>query len=179
MPSRRTFLTAVSAISAAGVAGCLDTLDTTTGFVWNKSITVEVSGANERTVTTDLLSVSFERGENILHGEYDPEYATSAVDDRFVTVSDDLHEALEDQFRDIRYRASITPTEGRESPVNAAATRTAFNELTLGGRATVSTRSGENGFSYLEVHNTEPQNHGISDSNIESFDLDARINSEP
>lgn len=178
MPSRRKFLAGASAISAAGVAGCLDTIDTTTGFVWNKSIIAEMTGIEGRTIAVDLLSVSFERDKNILHGEYDPEYVKSATDDRFVTVSDDLDEALGNRFQDVRYHVGVTPTEGRETPINAAAARTTFNELTLGGRASVSTTSGKDGFAYLRVHDTEPRNQEVSDSNIASFDLDARVNSE-
>ncbi|GAA0262033.1 hypothetical protein GCM10009000_093040 [Halobacterium noricense] len=168
----------MSTASAVGVIGCLGTSDTTTGLVLRKSIDVEVTSADGNPVRTDLLNVIFEQDENILHGSYDPEYIASAIDERFVTVSDDLHEALRNQFQDVRYLANVESTEGDKTPVNTAATQTAFNELTLGGVASVSTTWGDDGFGYLRVHNTEPRNQAVSDSNITPFDLDARVNSE-
>lgn len=178
MPSRRKFLAGMSAISAAGVVGCLNTVDTTTGFVLRKAINVEVTDADGRTVTTNLLRVIFDRSEKILHGSHDPEYTKSAIDDQFVTVSDTLHETLSDQFQNVRYLVNVDSTEGDTTPVNAAATQTDFNKLTLGGRATVSTTWGDDGVGYLRVHNTEPRNQAVPYSNIAPFDLEARVNSE-
>ncbi|MFY4816077.1 twin-arginine translocation signal domain-containing protein [Halorubrum distributum] len=178
MPSRRNFLAGVSVVGAVGVAGCVSSADTTTGSVLVKSINVEVTTSDGRTTSIDLLNVLFERSENILHGQYDPEYTGSAFDDQFVTVSGSLHEELKNQFDDVRYFVNVNPTRGDKTPVNIAATQAEFNELTLGGRATVSTRSGEDRFRYLQVHDIEPRTQTVSDSNIRTFSLDSTINSD-
>jgi hypothetical protein len=177
MPSRRKFLSGVAAVGAVGVAACVGSAETTTGPVLVKSINVEAVASAEGTTRIDLLTVLFEPSENSLHGQYDPEYAGSAFDDRSVTVSDRLGEELKDRFGDVRYLVSVSPTVGDESPVNVAATRTDFNELTLGGRATVSTRSGEDEFRYLQVHDTESRNQAVSDGDIRTFDLESAVGS--
>ncbi|WP_158293428.1 MULTISPECIES: twin-arginine translocation signal domain-containing protein [unclassified Halorubrum] len=177
MPSRRNFLAGVSVVGAVGVAGCVSSVDTTTGRVFVKSINVEATASDGNATRIDLLTVLFERSENVLHGQYDPEYVGSAFDDRTVTVSDSLHENLKNRFGDVRYLVNVAPVGGNEGPVNVAATRADFNELTLGGRATVSTRSGEEEFRHLRVHDTEPRSQAISESNVRSFDLESAIDS--
>jgi hypothetical protein len=177
MPSRRNFLAGVSVVGAIGVTGCVSSAHTTTGHVLVKSINVEVTTSDGRTTSIDLLNVLFERSENILHGQYDPEYTGSAFDHRSVTVSDSLNEELKNRFGDVRYFVNVNPTSGDENPINVAATQADFNELTLGGRATVSTKSGANGFGHLRVHDTEPRSQAVSDSNIRTFDLESTINS--
>jgi len=178
MPSRRKFLAGVSTVSTAGVVGCLNTFDTMEGFVYKKAINVEVPRGDGRFTATNVLNVLIERHENTLYGSYDPKYTKSALDEQVITVSDSLHEALRDQFQNIRYLVNVDSTDADTTPVNAAATQTGFNKLTIGGRATVSTRWAEDGDSYVRVHNTEPRQQAISDSNIRTFDLDATFNSD-
>ena len=168
MPSRRQLLAALG--PTLPLAGCAGT-ETTTGTVTRKSITVGVPQRVGDPVDASVAVLAFEPDRGLLHGEYDPAYVASAVDDGSLSVPGSIHDRLDDRFASVRYTVNVVPAEG--TPVTGVVTREACNALSLGGTATVAPYV-EHRAGHLDVREAAPPDSAPDDVTISRFDIDER-----
>ncbi|MFC7141466.1 hypothetical protein ACFQMA_16705 [Halosimplex aquaticum] len=173
MSSRRQFLAAFGTTAAASVAGCSGG-GSTAGTVARKDVTVAVPQQVGDPVEASVALLGFEPDRSLVHGEYDPEHAGAAVDGATLSVSEQTHDALADAFASVRYSVNVVPEDGTE-PVNGVVTREDFGALTVGGRATVDPRRGEDGLGRVGVRETTPRESDPTTVTVSRFDLDERL----
>lgn len=134
MSSRRRFLATVGALLSVGASGC--TLSqTTTGTVVRKDIHVGVRDGDGSTVRAGCLRAVYSPERGAIVGEY-ADIVAAAVDDGAVSVPERTHERLDDRFGYVRYDTNVVPAEG--DPKNGSVGRASFNDLSVGGKASVS-----------------------------------------
>ena len=172
MPSRRQLLAALGTTAVGALSGCTSP-DATTGVVSRKRVTVAVPRRGDRPVETSVALLAFEPDRGLVHGEYDPEYVDAAVDGGTLTVPERVPDRLTDRFVAVRYSANVVPTDGA-TPANGVVGRPAFNDLPLGGTATVGTYVGEDGYGRLALRGTTPRESDPSELTVGTFDLDER-----
>lgn len=190
MTSRRDILTGVGTISLGSFAGCsafnrsedspatAEFVNSATGRVWHKEIEVTV-GSEESTLWTDVLRVTFDREANEVWGQYDPEYVGDSIDDASVSVSEDLHNKLQNTFENVRYAIRLGPVDESGDHLHANAYREGFNQIPLGGAATVDlylVQTSDNlRTGYIRPTNTEPRQQELSNIDITQFSLGDRF----
>lgn len=202
MTSRRDILTGVGAISLASLAGCpalnrsedspdtvgdestgtppstAEFVNSATGRVWYKEIEVTVGG-EESTLWTDVLRLTFDREANEVWGQYDPEYVGDSVDGASVSVSENVHNKLQNTFEEVRYAIRLGPVDESGDHLHANAYREGFNQMPLGGEATVELYLVQTGddlrTGYIRPTSTEPRQQELSNIDITQFSLGDRF----
>lgn len=135
MPSRRQFLGGIGTACAGGLAGCGTAGRTTTGVVERKQIDVGVRRPTDTTVSVTPAVLTYESDRRLVTGEY-ADSLPGVVEDGSLAVSTATHERLTDRFAYVRYYANIVPEDG-PGTANGLLPRAAFNDLSVGGTATV------------------------------------------
>ena len=172
MPSRRRLLAMLGATSVGGLAGCTSSR-ATTGFVARKDVTVAVPQQVGEPVDTTVAFLAFEPDSRLVHGEY-ARTASAAVEGATVSVSERLHDRLSDRFASVRYTTNIVPEDGSE-PANGVVTRRDFNEVSVGGTATVESYFGDEGLGRLRLHETTAREREPAEITVSPYDLAARL----
>ena len=120
MVSRRQVLAGFGSVTATGLSGCGGYVNTTTGLVDTKSVIVWVRGRHGEVVVTDLLSLTHTRETGYVYGRYDPVYFQPDTEDSLVTVTEDRHRILTNEFIRVEYYASVVPRRENAPPAMGA-----------------------------------------------------------
>ncbi|WP_435179248.1 hypothetical protein [Halorussus sp. AFM4] len=172
MPSRRRLLAALGTTAAGALAGC-SASDATTGVVARKDVTVAVPQDVGDPVDTTVAFLAFESESRLVHGEY-AHVAGAAVDGATIAVSEQLHERLSDRFTAVRYTTDVVPADGSK-PADGAVDRWAFNDLSVGGTATVESSVGDAGRGRLRLRETTARERDPAEITVSAYDLEARL----
>ena len=174
MPSRRDYLRGVAGSGLGGLAGCMGYFDRTTGTVFRKTVSVAYPTRDRGPVWTSVAILALGADGRTALAQYDPEYATVDIDAVSLSVSTEQAELMNQRFSGTKYTAGIDPGEGNRG-MNRAADRAGFNELHLGGSATVGTYTADDGTGYFRVHATEPPQQNLTIREVSRFDIDERF----
>lgn len=172
MPSRRRLLAALGTTVAGALAGC-SVADTATGVVARKDVTVAVPRDVGEPVDTTVAFLAFEPDSRLVHGEY-ARIAGAAVGGATISVSEGLHERLADRFATVRYTANVVPEDGSK-PASGVVDRRAFNDLSVGGTATVQSHVGDEGRGRLRLRETTARERDPAEVTVSAFDLEDRL----
>ncbi|MFD1514365.1 twin-arginine translocation signal domain-containing protein [Halomarina rubra] len=170
MPSRRDFLTGVAAAGFSAIAGCSGYLDRTNGTVFRKTVSV-AHPTNDRGpvwVSAAILSLGGD-GKSVI-AQYDPEYAAVNGGAGELSVSAEQEEVMAQRFTDVEYIAGVMPGEGESGPIREAH-RTDFNDMHVGGSATVGEYSTDDG-GYFRLHGADSPQQPLTIKETTQFDLD-------
>lgn len=170
MVSRRHLLGALGTAASGLLVGCSGVSPAVTGTVERKKVTVAVPQQTGNPVHTPLALLYYESDENAVHGTYDPGYVDDTIETGDLSVSAETHRVLDDEFESVRYFVNIVPSSG-DTPANGLVDRDAFDDLTVGGTASVSTYSGRDGTGHLDVHETEPRSTALSGTAIRQAEI--------
>lgn len=145
MPSRRTYLGAVSAGLLCGLAGCASASQQVNGYVQTKSIGGVLDEAGTRRdvdiVTVDASYAPNEDPPELSH--LDDEWADWFPAPRRPVVSEALDDALRGAFDEVRYVVGVTSPGWAEGDAavgsfNVATTRENFNRVQVHSEVTAS-----------------------------------------
>lgn len=134
MPSRRQAIRGIGITLVGGLAGCASD-QTTSGIITRKAISVGIPKTTSGTVEVTLAVLTYEPDEQLVTGEY-ADIATEIIDGSSISVSDAVHERVDDRFAFVHYTVNIVPENG-STPANGPLTRAAFNSVEIGRTATV------------------------------------------
>ncbi|WP_121537295.1 hypothetical protein [Haloarcula sp. Atlit-120R] len=165
MPSRRSYLTGLATAGVVGFAGCSDGSDRVTGTVFRKSVHAAHSTQQE---DTDWTLIAFMAGgvhDQTVLIKYDPTYLTVDTDAVEMTLTDEQQKLLERDFGGVELSFAVVPEGADGGPVRQAR-RPAFNEVRVGGEATVSAFTGDDGARYHRLHETGPRPAELSISQL-------------
>ena len=175
MISRRQTLAGIGSVTAIGLSGCGGYVNTTTGLVDTKSVVVWARGQHGEVMVTDLLSLNLNRETGYVYGRYDPVYFHPDTENFLVTVTEDRHRILTKAFEHVEYYALVVPGRESEPPAIGAVSRTAFDRLMIGGRATVGSYSDSDGRSRLRLHSTTARSQDVPGLRLRVFDIEDEL----
>ncbi|MFC4448045.1 hypothetical protein [Halorussus aquaticus] len=172
MPSRRAVIAGTGTVAGGVVLGWVATGGLAqTGRVVRKRIGVSWEYGGGELWHGDLLQTHIgPDGEIGL--AYDPSYVGPAVTGpRDVSVGDHLHEALEDEFRNVEYRLGVCGTaDGEDCAYRILrAGRDGFNRAQLADSATVTDFADR-----LFVHEVTETSEWSGTATVAEFDFDRR-----
>jgi hypothetical protein len=101
--------------------------------------------------------------------EYDPMYVTVDTDAVEMTLTDEQQNLLNRNFGDVELSFTVVPEDADGGPVRQAR-RPDFNEVRVGGEATVSASTGDDGAYYHRLHETGPRPAELSISQLQTDD---------
>ncbi|MFC7228743.1 hypothetical protein N0B31_15135 [Salinirubellus salinus] len=165
MPSRRSYLAGLATAGVVGLVGCADESDRTTGTVFRKSVRAAVPSGQEDSNWTGIASMSGGVHDQTALIEYDPMYVTVDIDAVEMTLTDEQQDLLDRNFRDFELSFTVVPDGADGGPVRQAR-RPDFNEVHVGGEATVSAFTGDDGAYYHRLHETGPRSAELSISQL-------------
>jgi hypothetical protein len=171
MPSRRDYLAGLAVTGAVGLAGCSGDSDRTTGTVFRKSVHAVVPTRQETPDSTFVAHIGGGVHDRTVSIEYDPEYATLDTDAVEMTITDDQQDLLDRRLEDVEITFGVVPDDAKGGPVRKARLSD-FNEVRVGGEATVSERTDDDGAHYHRLHETGPRPAELSISRLTRVDVD-------
>ncbi|MFD1513994.1 hypothetical protein [Halomarina rubra] len=162
--NRRALLSSLGVCAAASLAGCSGYFDRTTGTVFRKNASVAVQTQRGPVWTSLAVIVGGVDDRDVLI-HYDPEYVSVDTDAVEMTITDEQRDRLDRDFIGSSYIAGLIPDGKEQGPIRELH-RPEFNEMRVGGKATVSQYTTEEGSTYFRLHGTDPRPNELSISHL-------------
>lgn len=172
MPSRRDYLAGLATAGVVGLAGCSGDTDRMTGTVFRKSVHAAVSTQEGDPDATIIAHVGGGVHDRTVSIEYDPKYATVDTDAIAMTITEEQQNLLDRNLIDVEITFSVIPEDSKGGPVREAR-RPDFNEVRVGGEATVSEFAGDDGTYYHRLHETGPRPAELTISRLKQVQADS------
>lgn len=173
MPSRRDYLAGLATTGVVGFAGCAGYFDRMTGTVFRKSVHAAVPTRHRDPDWTIIAHMGGGVHDQTVSIEYDPTYVTVDTDAVEMTITDEQQDLLDRNFVEVDLTFAVIPDGDKGGPVRDAR-RPDFNEVRVGGEATVSEYTGDDGAYYHRLHGTGPRPATLSISQLSRVRTDDR-----
>lgn len=174
-PSRRAIIVGLGAECVGSTAGW--TALGTTGRVARKHVTVGVPTRSGPPTDVTLAPLTYESDRRVATGEY-ADILPGVIEDSSIAVSESIHQAVMNRFAHVTYYANIGPEAG-SPPVNGEMPRPAFNDLPIGGTATVDQHmkpvDNDQSVGHLRVTQTAPPEQPPKETVIEEYSWETRL----